>query len=125
MRGTHGEQSDDVIEVHGVKMVTRRVTGLEKGALRSLADSLRDRLGSGVVVLASENDGKVALIVSVTKDLTDRVHAGNLVKAIAPIVGGRGGGRADFAQAGGKQPDRIDALFPESQAEVGRMLARA
>ncbi|GIT67835.1 MAG: hypothetical protein Ct9H300mP25_13070 [Acidobacteriota bacterium] len=62
---------------------------------------MRDRLGSGVVVLAADTDGKAALVVTVTRDLTDRVHAGQLVKALAPTVGGRGGGRPDFAQAGG------------------------
>ena len=113
---------DDVREVDGVKIITRRVTGLEKQTLRSLADSMRNRLGSGVVVLASEYDGKVALLVSVTKDLAGRVHAGNMVRAIAPIVGGRGGGRPDFAEAGGRQPDQIDKLFPESRAVMERML---
>ena len=115
--------ADDIVEVGGVRVVERRVSGLEKGTLRSLADSLRDRLGSGVVVLASDNAGKVALIVSVTKDLTDRVHAGNLVKEIAPIVGGTGGGRPDFAQAGGRLPDKIDAVFRAGQAALKRMLA--
>ena len=90
---------------------TQRVDGLEKSALRGLSDSLRDRLGSGVVVLASESDGKVALVVSVTKDLTGRVQAGRLVKELAPIVGGGGGGRPDFAEAGGKDPSKIDELL--------------
>ncbi len=117
------EAAANRVDVDGVGLVTRRVSGLDKGALRTLADSLRDRLGSGVVVVASENDGKVALVVSVSKDLTNRVHAGRVVKAIAPIVGGNGGGRPDFAQAGGKLPDKIDALFPESETIVRKMLA--
>ena len=75
------------------KIVTRRVGGLAKPALGALAASIRDRLGTGVVVLASESEGKVDLLVSVTKDLVGRVHAGRMVKALAPIVGGRGGGR--------------------------------
>ena len=116
------KNDDDVVEVEGVKVVSRRVSGLQKMALRALADSLRDRLGSGVVILASQNENKVALLVSVTKDLTGRVHAGNVVKAIAPIVGGKGGGRPDFAEAGGRKPDKIDALFSESQAVLSRML---
>ena len=94
-----------------MKLIARRVAGLEKGALRGLSDSLRDRLGSGVVVLASENDGKVALVVSVTKDLTSKLQAGRLVKELAPLVGGGGGGRPDFAEAGGKDPSGIDALL--------------
>ena len=102
---------DAPVVVNGVKLVTRRVAGLETGALRGISDSLRDRLGSGVVVLASDSDGKVALVVSVTKDLTARVQAGRLVKALAPIVGGGGGGRPDFAEAGGKDPSKIDELL--------------
>jgi alanyl-tRNA synthetase len=105
---------DDIQDVNGVKLIARRVAGLEKGALRGLSDSLRDRLGSGVVVLASENDGKVALVVSVTKDLTSQVQAGRLVKELAPIVGGGGGGRPDFAEAGGKDPAGIDALLKKA-----------
>ena len=121
--GTAGTaRDDDATEVDGIPVVSRVVSGLEPGALRTLADSLRDRLGSGVVVLASDNDGKAALVVSVTRDLTSRVHAGNLIKELAPIVGGRGGGRPDFAQAGGRQIDRIDSIVPESRTAVGRML---
>ena len=118
-------QDADAAEVDGIRIVTRVVSGLEPGALRTLADSLRDRLGSGVVVLASDNDGKAALVVSVTRDLTDRVHAGNLIKALAPIVDGRGGGRPDFAQAGGKRTDRLHSIVPESRTAVGRLLAGA
>ena len=95
----------------GGKLVTRRIEGLEKGALRGLSDSLRDRIGSGVVVLVSESDGKVSLVVAVTKDLTGRVQAGRLVKELAPLVGGGGGGRPDFAEAGGKDPAGIEKLL--------------
>jgi alanyl-tRNA synthetase len=106
--------ADDVREIKGVKLIARRVQGLEKAGLRGLSDSLRDRLGSGVVVLASENDGKVALVVSVTKDLTSRVQAGRLVKELAPLVGGGGGGRPDFAEAGGKDPAGIETLLAQA-----------
>jgi len=119
------EQDEDATEVDGIRILTRVVSGLEPGALRTLADSLRDRLGSGIVVLASDNDGKAALVVSVTRDLTDRVHAGNLIRALAPIVDGRGGGRPDFAQAGGKRTDRLHSIVPESRTAVGRLLAGA
>ncbi len=122
--GTHSSAGgDDAVEIGDARLIARRVSGLEKGSLRGLADSLRDRLGRGVVVLASENGGKVALVVSVSKDLTERVHAGKVVKAIAPIVGGGGGGRPDFAQAGGRQPERIDVLLAESRTVVAGMLA--
>ncbi len=115
-------QGDDSVSIGDARFIARRVGGLEKGALRGLADKLRDRLGRGVVLLVNDNDGKVGLIVSVSKDLTDRVHAGKVVKAIAPIVGGGGGGRPDFAEAGGREPARIDALLTESRRVVGRML---
>jgi alanyl-tRNA synthetase len=113
----------DTHEVKGVKVLARRVAGLEKSALRGLSDTLRDRLGSGVVIVASEFDGKVALVVSVTKDLTARVQAGRIVKEIAPIVGGGGGGRADFAEAGGKDPSKIDELLRAAPDAVARLLA--
>ncbi len=115
---------DDSVALGDAKFIARRVAGLEKAAMRGLADTLRDRLGRGVVLLVSDNDGKVGLIVSVSKDLTDRVHAGKVVKAVAPIVGGGGGGRPDFAEAGGREPGRIDALLAESRRVVGRMLGQ-
>ena len=113
---------DDTRDVKGIKMIARRVSGLEKTALRGLSDSLRDRLGSGLVVIASESDGKVSLVVSVTKDLTGRIQAGRVVKELAPIVGGGGGGRADFAEAGGKDPSRIDELLQKAPEVVGSLL---
>jgi alanyl-tRNA synthetase len=116
--GSTREGGDEAQEIDGVKLITRRVTGLEKAALRALSDTLRDRLGSGIVVIASENDGKVALVVGVSKDLTARVKAGALVKELAPIVGGGGGGRPDFAEAGGKDPSRIDALLSAAPGAV-------
>ena len=121
--GGPGQDADDVFEVEGVRMVTRQVKDLEKAALRALSDSIRNRLGTGVVVLTSERDGKVSLLVSVTKDLADRLHAGQMVKSLAPIIGARGGGRQDFAEAGGGIPDKIDELLPESRALMTRMLA--
>ena len=112
----------DTVEVDGIKILTRVVSGLEPPALRALADSIRNRLGRGVVVLASDNGGKAALVVSVTHDLTNRVHAGNLIRELAPIVGGRGGGRPDFAQAGGREIDRINTIVPESHTAITRMV---
>jgi alanyl-tRNA synthetase len=102
---------DDSLTVGDAKFVARRVSGLDKDSLRGLSDSLRDRLGRGVVVLAAENEGKVQLLVSVSKDLTGKVKAGQLVKELAPLVGGGGGGRPDFAEAGGKDVSGIDALL--------------
>ena len=121
--GLGGAAADsDAIEVDGVQLIARRVEGLDKGAVRGLSDSLRDRLGSGVVILASENDGKVVLVVSVTKDLTSRIQAGKLVKELAPIVGGGGGGKADFAEAGGKDPAAIGSLLQKAPAVLKSQL---
>ena len=117
-----GADGDDTVTLGDARLIARRVSGLEQGSLRGLADSLRDRLGRGVVVLASENAGKVALVVSVSTDLVDRVHAGKVVKAVAPIIGGGGGGRPDFAQAGGRRPAQIEALLAESRHVVAGML---
>jgi alanyl-tRNA synthetase len=117
-----GAPADEPIDVAGVKLLTKRVSGLEKGALRGISDSLRNRLGSGIVVLASENDGKVGLVVSVSKDLTAKIQAGRIVKELAPIVGGGGGGRPDFAEAGGKDPSRISELLSKAPEVVRTLL---
>ena len=121
--GSRGGDDDDSVTVGDAKVIARRVSGLEKAALRGLSDSLRDRLKRGVVVLAAEQDGKVQLLVSVTKDLTDRVKAGALVKELAPIVGGGGGGRPDFAEAGGKDPTRIDEMLSRARELVSAALS--
>jgi alanyl-tRNA synthetase len=110
-------------EVSGVKVVTRRVDGVDRTALRELADQIKAGLGSGVVVLAADAEGKVSFVVSVTADLTGRVKAGDLVKRLGPIVGGGGGGRPDFAEAGGKKPEQIDALLEATPAAVQDALA--
>jgi alanyl-tRNA synthetase len=110
-----GADRDEVIEAGGTKLIARRVEGLDKTGLRAMSDQLRDRLRSGIVVLGAEQDGKALFVVGVTKDLTDRFHAGNIVKALAPIVGGKGGGRPDFAEAGGKDPAALDALLAKAR----------
>ena len=109
--GAAADASEGTIDISGVKLARRRVVDLDKDALRGLADSLKAKIRSGVVVLASASDGKVQIVVAVTADLTGRIKAGQIVKEIAPIVGGGGGGRADFAEAGGKAAgqDRRDA----------------
>jgi alanyl-tRNA synthetase len=88
--------------VKGVKVIAAEVENVDREGLRQLVDSLRQKLGSGVVALGMPEDGKVALIAGVTKDLTDKVHAGKLIQALAKRVGGSGGGRPDLAEAGGK-----------------------
>ena len=103
-------------DISGIKVISAKLDGLDRNQMRSLVDSLRNKLGSGVVVLASTSDGNIALISAVTKDLAGkRVHAGKLVGAIAQEVGGRGGGRPDLAEAGGtntgKLPDALEKVY--------------
>jgi alanyl-tRNA synthetase len=90
--------------------------------MRTLVDQLRDKLGSGVVVLGSASDGRVALIVGVTKDLTSRVQAGKLIGPVAQKVGGSGGGRPDMAEAGGKNPEALDAALADVYDIVDALL---
>ena len=100
------------VDVKGVKVVATKVDGADAGALRSAVDQLKDKLKSAVVVLASvESPTKVVLVAGVTADQTGRVKAGDLVGAIAAQIGGRGGGRPDFAQAGGNNPAALDAAL--------------
>ena len=103
MAGSGGGSEDDAVDVAGIKLVAREVAGLDKDGLRALVDKQRDRIKSGVVVLASPSDGKVSIVVGVTPDLTKRISAGQVVKQLAPIVGGGGGGRPDFAEAGDRK----------------------
>jgi len=114
---------DEVIEVAGVKLVARAVSGLDKDGLRALVDQHRDKIKSGVVVLASPSDGKVSIVVGVTPDLTKRLPAGQIVKQLAPIVGGGGGGRPDFAEAGGKDPSKVGELLAASRGVIEKMLS--
>jgi len=112
-----------VKEVKGVKVLAHRVDNLERAQMRTLVDQLRDKIGSGVVVLGSASDGTVSLIVGVTKDLTARVQAGKVVGAVAQKVGGKGGGRPDLAEAGGKDASALDAALDGAYGIVEGMLA--
>src|SRR3989440_8529319 len=114
---------DKVRDIKGVKVLAHRVDNLERGQMRTLVDNLRNKLGSGVVVLGSAQDGKVALIVGVTKDLTSRVQAGRVIKPVAEKVGGSGGGRPDMAEAGGKDPEKLDAALAEAYSAVDALLS--
>ncbi len=100
--------TDKVKEVKGVKVLAYRVDNLERAQMRTLVDQLRDKIGSGVVVLGSATNGNVSLIVGVTKDLTGRVQAGKVIAPVAQKVGGKGGGRPDLAEAGGKDSAALD-----------------
>jgi alanyl-tRNA synthetase len=121
MGGGSGAQ-EDAIDVAGVKLIAREVSGLDKDALRALVDQHRDRIKSGVVVLAAPSDGKVSIVVGVTPDLTKKVPAGQVVKQLAPIVGGGGGGRPDFAEAGGKDPAKIGEMLAAARDVITKLL---
>ena len=121
--GAARDDADGIVNIDGIKLARRKVSDLGKEALRGLADSLKAQIKSGVVVLASSEEGKVQIVVAVTSDLTGRIRAGTIVKEIAPIVGGGGGGRPDFAEAGGKQPDKIDEMLDASEKVVARLLS--
>ena len=114
-----GNVMDQVVEVKGVKVLASAVDGVDMNGLRDLSDQLKEKLGEGVVVLASAKDGKVSLLAMATQGAMDKgAHAGNLIKAAAAIVGGGGGGRPNMAQAGGKNPDKI----PEAIAKVAELV---
>ncbi|MCL4217911.1 MAG: alanine--tRNA ligase [Candidatus Hydrogenedentes bacterium] len=100
-----------VLDVKGVKLLATEVDNQDAAGLRALMDTLRDKLGSGVIVLGSASEGKASLCVAVSKDLTTKVKAGDIVKELAPIVGGGGGGRPDMAQAGGKTPENLPQVM--------------
>jgi len=110
-------------DVKGVKVLAHRVDNLERAQLRTLVDQLRDKIGSGVVVLGSATNGSVALIVGVTKDLTSRVPAGKVIGPVAQKVGGKGGGRPDLAEAGGKDASELDAALDGAYGVVEGLLA--
>jgi len=104
----------DVKTINNVKVLAKKVAVDQPSALRDLADKFKDKLQSGIVVLGSTADNKAMLIVVVSKDLTGRFHAGGIVKQVAAIVGGSGGGRPDMAQAGGSKPEKLDAALEKA-----------
>jgi alanyl-tRNA synthetase len=108
--------------VKGVKVVVAQVEEMDREALRQLVDSLRQKLGSGVVVLGTSLDGKAPIIVGVTKDLTDRLHAGKIAQILAQKLGGKGGGRPDLAEAGGKDTSALNSTLGLVPSLVEQML---
>ena len=121
-----GEASDPVaeaVDIKGVKVLSRRIDGADAKTLRDAADQFKDKLGSAVVVLGAAEDGKVRLVAGVSKDQTKALNAGKIVGAVAEMVGGRGGGRADMAQAGGTDPAKLDEALASVPSLVERTLA--
>ena len=117
---TNGDESR---EVAGIKVLAREASGLDAAAMRQLSDTLLARIKSGVVVLGRSSDGKVSLIVRTSPDLTGKVPAGQVIKELAPIVGGRGGGKADMAEGGGNQPENLAMALQKSYEIVERLMA--
>jgi len=113
---------EKIKDINGVKVLAHRVDNLERAQMRTLMDQLRDKIGSGVVILGSATNGTVSLIVGVTKDLTARIQAGIVIGPVAQKVGGKGGGRPDLAEAGGKDPGALDAALGEAYGVVESLL---
>ena len=118
-----GDVMNQVEEVKGVKFLATSLEGVDMNGLRDLGDQLKEKLGEGVILLASVNDGKVSLMATATDGaMKQGAHAGNLIKAVAKLVGGGGGGRPNMAQAGGKNPAGVeDALKAAKEALEGQL----
>jgi alanyl-tRNA synthetase len=117
---TNGDESRDVA---GIKVLAREASGLDAAAMRQLSDTLLARIKSGVVVLGRSSDGKVSLIVRTSPDLIAKVPAGQVIKELAPIIGGRGGGKPDMAEGGGNQPENLHAALEKSYEVVRRLVS--
>ncbi|MBW2493813.1 MAG: alanine--tRNA ligase [Deltaproteobacteria bacterium] len=115
---TSKDLTRDAREIAGVQVIATRVAGAEAKVLRGMVDDLRSQLSSGIVLLAAEKNGQVSLALGVTRNLTDRFRAGDMIREVAIVVGGKGGGRPDFAQAGGSDPSKIDAAFDRLDALI-------
>ena len=113
---------DETRDINGVQVLGKIVDGLDASGSRQLSDTLLARLKSGVIVLGRTDEDKVSIIVRVSADLTDRVKAGNVIKEIVPIVGGKGGGRPDMAEGGGNEPAKLSEAIDASYEVIGRML---
>jgi len=120
--GSSSTNGDESREVAGVQVVAREASGLDSAGMRQLSDTLLARIKSGVVVLGRSSDGKVSLIVRTSADLTGRIPAGQVIKELAPIVGGRGGGKPDMAEGGGSQPEKLGEALEASYAVVEKLL---
>lgn len=119
-----GQSSDDdaTREIAGVKVLAKQVDGLDAGGTRQLSDTLLARLKTGVVIIGRSDEGKVGIIVRVSDDLTSKIKAGDIIREIAPVVGGRGGGKPDMAEGGGTEPEKLSDAIEASYSVIERML---
>src|SRR6266508_2743156 len=123
--GSASSNGDEARDIAGVKVLAKEASGLDAAGRRQLSDTLLARIKSGVVVLGRSNDGKASLIVRTSDDLTNRVPAGKVIKELAPIIGGKGGGKADMAEGGGSQPEKLSEALEASYAIIERLLSHA
>src|SRR5207248_9722885 len=114
---------DEAREIAGVKVLAKEASGLDAAGMRQLSDTLLARIKSGVVVIGRANDGKASLIVRTSDDLTKKVPAGQVIKELAPIIGGRGGGKADMAEGGGNRPEKLSEALQASYGVIEEMLS--
>ncbi len=121
--GQGGDLTAQAKEVGGIKVLAAQIDGADAKSLRNAVDQLKTKLGSSVIVLATVHDGKVVLVAGVSNDLLGRLKAGDIVGVVAAQVGGRGGGRADFAQAGGTQPENLSLALAGVETLVSSRLA--
>jgi alanyl-tRNA synthetase len=120
--GSSSANGDEARDINGVLVVAREASGLDAAGMRQLSDTLLARIKSGVVVLGRNSDGKVSLIVRTSADLTGKIPAGRVIKELAPIVGGKGGGKADMAEGGGSRPEKLSEALEASYAVVEKLL---
>ena len=121
--GGSASNGDEAREIAGVKVLAKEASGLDAAGMRQLSDTLLDRIKSGVVVIGRANDGKASLIVRTSDDLTKKVPAGQVIKELAPIIGGKGGGKADMAEGGGSQPEKLGEALQASYGVIEKMLS--
>jgi alanyl-tRNA synthetase len=120
--GKAGVKVQEVQKVKGISVLARRADGLDSSELRGLADSLKQKIGSGIVILGTESGEKAFVVIAVTKDLTERIKANELITEIASVIGGGGGGRPDFAQAGGSKPKKLDQALKKSYSILEKII---
>lgn len=114
-----GDLMDNIKEVNGTKVLSAEISGADATQLRRVWDDVRSKLDSGIAVLGSRDNGRAFILVGVTKDLTKKYHSGNMVKVLAPIIGGKGGGKPDLAQAGGNNPEKLDEALNKVYDIIG------
>jgi alanyl-tRNA synthetase len=121
--GASSSNDDGIVEIDGVRLIARRVDDISGGDLRNLADELRHKVKSGIVLIGSASDGKATLLAAVTADVVGRVSASSIIQKLAPMIGGKGGGKPDLAQAGGKDADKLDEVIRIAPETVREMLS--